>query len=181
MSDIIDSLANKLVQGDDQEIFSEYLQPHVRLIFGSAFRLTGNEGDAEDLTQETFYYALKNFYQLKDRAKCKYWLFAILRNLFLKEIERRKKRNEVYFENLEVAPDNAIGLEEDLLRTEVKEQVRTVLNKLDERLKQPLELFYFHRKSYKEIASNMDLPIGTVMSRIARGKIYLKKEIERLK
>lgn len=60
----------------------EHLLPHLDLIFRCAYRMTGRRQDAEDLSQETYYYAFKNFEQIKDRAKAKSWLFSILRNLF---------------------------------------------------------------------------------------------------
>ena len=65
------------------------------------------------------------------------------------------------------------------MRAEVKNNIQEVLNKLDERLKTTLMLFYFEGQSYKEISDSLNIPIGTVMSRIARAKVYLKRELLR--
>jgi RNA polymerase sigma-70 factor (ECF subfamily) len=72
-----------------------------------------------------------------------------------------------------------VNIEEDHLKAETARTLRTVLNKLDDRLKAPIEMFYFEKLPYKEIAKCLDLPIGTVMSRIARGKVYFRRELKR--
>jgi len=161
----------------EQECFTLHLRPHFELIFKSACRLTGNAQDAEDFTQETFYIGIKNFYQLKEHSKCKSWLFSILRNLFLKEIERKKNRIEVDFDAVCERLHDSSSIEKDLIKSELKRMIKDSLAKLDERLRHPLELFYFEEKSYKEISEYMQIPIGTVMSRIARAKIHLKDDL----
>lgn len=176
----LEEFAKNLDLGPETENFKEFLLPHAQTIFRSAYRLSGNQQDAEDLTQETFYYGLKYFSQVKDRSKCKYWLFSILRNLFLKEMEKSKKRIEIDFERVQSHISGIDHIENDFLKHEVGKGVREVLQKLDERLREPIVLFYFEKLSYKEIAQKLNLPIGTVMSRIARGKVNIKKEIIRV-
>lgn len=160
-------------------VFNEFIFPHARLVYESAFRLCGNRDDAEDLLQETFFYAIKSFEQLKDRGKCKYWLFSILKNLFLKEVERGRKRTDLEFDLFSRNLCDISYIENEYLRDEVERNLRGILEKLDERLKIPILMFYFDRLTYKEIADILGVPIGTVMSRIARGKVYLKKELIR--
>ena len=63
---------------------------------------------------------------------------------------------------------------------EAADNLRVALNKLDDRLRAPIEMFYFEKFSYKEIAKTLKLPIGTVMSRIARGKVYIRRELNRV-
>lgn len=157
----------------------EHLLPHFDLIYRCAFRLARKPQDAEDLTQEAFFYAIKNFSQLNDVAKAKNWLFSILRNLFLKELEKNKKRTHIDFDTVSNTLGSAVNLENELMKKETQLQVRQVLNKLDDRLKKPIEMFYYERMSYRDIALSLSLPMGTVMSRIARGKIYLKRELTR--
>jgi RNA polymerase sigma-70 factor (ECF subfamily) len=175
----LDQIEQKLVEGQYAPEIKDYLLPHVDLIFRCACRLTRKAHDAEDLTQEAFYYAIKNFAQLKDRAKAKNWLFSILRNLFLKDLEKNKKWVNIDFD----AVSNTIGglsnVEEEHLKEEVARNLRAVLNKLDDRLKAPIVMFYFDRLTYKEIAKTLNLPMGTVMSRIARGKVYIRRELNR--
>lgn len=161
------------------EQIQEHLLPHLDLIYRCAFRLARKPQDAEDLTQEAYFYAIKNFTQLNDRAKAKNWLFSILRNLFLKELEKNKKRISVDFDSVSNTLSSSVNIESEFMNKETQLKVRQVLNKLDDRLKKPIEMFYYEMMSYKEIALSLSLPMGTVMSRIARGKVYLKRELTR--
>jgi len=81
----LDQIQQKLIEGAHAPEINEFLLPHGDLIFRCACRLTRRAHDAEDLTQEAFYYAIKNFAQQRDRAKAKSWLLSILRNLFFKD------------------------------------------------------------------------------------------------
>lgn len=175
----LDQIEQKLIEGAYAPEVKDYLLPHVELIFRCACRLTRKAHDAEDLTQETYYYAIKNFPQLRDRDKAKNWLFSILRNLFLKDLEKRKKRIDIEFDSVSNTISGKVNIEEDHLKAETARNLRAVLNKLDDRLKAPIKMFYFEKLSYKEIAKSLDLPIGTVMSRIARGKVYIRRELKR--
>jgi len=181
--DILIRFKNKIQETGEWECFDRHLSPHAPVILGSAYRLCRDRDHAEDLVQETFYYALKNFHQLKDHNKCKYWLFSILRNLFLKDIERKKNWIELEFDSVceSLHDNNRMNPEHDFLQSEIKNNMQLALDNLDERLKFPIILFYFEGRSYKEISDILNIPIGTVMSRIARAKVYLKKDLMRSK
>lgn len=175
----IDQIEQKLIEGAYAAEIKDYLLPHVELIFRCACRLTRKVDDAEDLTQETFYYATKSFSQLKDRDKAKNWLFSILRNLFLKDLEKSKKRVDIEFDSVSNTISGKVNIEEDHLKAETARSLRAALNKLDDRMKTPIMMFYFEKLCYKEIAKSLNLPMGTVMSRIARGKVYIRRELKR--
>jgi RNA polymerase sigma-70 factor (ECF subfamily) len=173
----IKSLEILIQDPDERDNFREFLLPHFQVIYMSALRLSGNEADAEDLVQETFYSGIKKFHQIKDREKTKYWLFSIMRNLFLKEVQKKKNRSEIQFDLVCGRLHDNKNLERDLLIDEVRGKIQEVLEALNERLKIPITLFYFEGKSYKEISETLNVPIGTVMSRIARAKVHLKREL----
>ncbi|MZH03381.1 MAG: sigma-70 family RNA polymerase sigma factor [Nitrospinae bacterium] len=177
--DFLAQFRNGLVEGEDKDCFEKHLSPHVSMLYKSAIRMCGNPNDAQDLVQETLYCALKSFHQVHDPAKSKYWMFSILRNLFLKDIEKTKKRAEIEFESVCDKLSDKQHPEGEFLRAEVKSNIQEVLDKLDDRLKIALVQFYFEGLSYKEISKSLDIPIGTVMSRIARAKVYLKRELLR--
>lgn len=179
LSDRLKIFSKMVAEPHELDVFNEFVFPHARLIYDSAFRLCGNQDDAEDLLQETFFHAIKSFGQLKERDKCKYWLFSILKNLFLKQVERGKKRTDLEFDLFSDNICDISYIENEFLRDEVERNLRDILEKLDERLRGPILMFYFERLTYKEIADLLRIPIGTVMSRIARGKVYLKKELMR--
>jgi RNA polymerase sigma-70 factor (ECF subfamily) len=174
----VEKLKEGIPESSQSDLIKQHLLPHVEVIFRCACRLSRKVHDAEDLTQETFYFAIKNFNQLKDHDKAKNWLFSILKNLFLKDIEKNKKKVDIHFDSVSNSLSAKTNLENDYLVLEARKAVREGLGKLDDRLKRPIEMFYYERLSYKEIADKLELPIGTVMSRIARGKVYLKRELD---
>ncbi|MBT5029538.1 MAG: sigma-70 family RNA polymerase sigma factor [Nitrospinaceae bacterium] len=177
--EFLNHFRNGLGKDDDRDCFEKHLSPHVSMLYKSAVRMCGNPNDAQDLVQETLYCALKNFHQVHDLSKSKYWMFSILRNLFLKDIEKTKKRAEIEFDSVCDKLSDKKHPEGDFLRAEVKHNIQEILEKLDERLKTALVQFYFEGLSYKEISVSLNIPIGTVMSRIARAKVYLKRELLR--
>ncbi|MBI3585161.1 MAG: sigma-70 family RNA polymerase sigma factor [Nitrospinae bacterium] len=160
--------------------FKQIALPHLKFIYNMALRLSGSEYDAEDLTQETFYIAFKKFYQLKDENKCKNWLFSIMRNLYLKEVERKGNFRELnldnegeYLQNLEsIAAKNYS--ENEMIKKIDNQGIQPLLDRIPEKYKSPFLLFYMDNRSYKEIADTLNIPIGTVMSRISRGRDFVK-------
>jgi RNA polymerase sigma-70 factor (ECF subfamily) len=154
--------------------------PHLDFVFNMALRLSGNRYDAEDLTQETFATAFRKLHQLKDEGRCKFWLLSILRNLFLRG--REKCRPELLDvqsdEDYVTVLENLAGEgnpEEILLDKSAAQEVQAILGGLPEKYQTPLILFYTEEWSYQEIAEGLELPMGTVMSRIGRGRELLKK------
>lgn len=154
-----------------------FLLEHMDFIYRCSYRYCGNKADAEDLTQETFYRAWKNRHQLKDRDKCGSWLFSILRNLYLKEVYEKKRFQCVEIDSCEESL--VIDERENIERILSSRWLQENLNLLEEKYKTPLILFYFSGISYREIGEMLDVPIGTVMSRISRAKGFLKKQILR--
>jgi RNA polymerase sigma-70 factor, ECF subfamily len=177
--EFLNHFRNGLNESNERDCFERHLSPHVSMLYKSAIRMCGNPNDAQDLVQETLYCALKSFHQVQDTSKSKYWMFSILRNLFLKDIEKTKKRAEIEFDSVCDKLSDRKHPESDYLRAEVKHNIQELLDKLDERLKTALVKFYFDGLSYKEISTALEIPIGTVMSRIARAKVFLKRELLR--
>lgn len=149
------------------------IDSHYESLYRYAYRLSGRVTDADDLTQDTFSKALTQLPQLRNPERVKSWLFSILRNAYLHRIRDEKRHR---YHSLESVGDIA---DEDIeLPTDVDPKVlQTALNELDEVFRTPLILFYFDDFSYRDIAEQMDLPIGTVMSRLARAKAYLRTRL----
>lgn len=148
---------------------SALISAHYESLYRYAYRLSGSAADAEDLTQETFGKALARMGQLRESDRAKAWLFRILRNQYLHRVRDQKRHR--------VVPLDAVG---DLPgRTEAVPEIdgarlQAALNELDEAFRTPVILFYFEEFSYRDIAEHMELPIGTVMSRLARAKAHLR-------
>ena len=158
---------------------------HVKFLYNLAWRYTGNNYDAEDLVQETFYIGFKNYGQLRDDSKIKSWLFTILRNTYLKSRRQYSRIQSAeyddgfdYISELENAAEK-IDVAAAYERKVESEQIQLLLAELPEKYQSPLLLYYMSEMSYQKISETLDLPMGTVMSRLSRGKQILKKKILR--
>jgi RNA polymerase sigma-70 factor, ECF subfamily len=152
---------------------SELARLHYPLVYRYAFRLCGSAEEAEDLTQQAFLTAHRRLDQLRDRESAKAWLCAILRNTFLTRVSLRRPPRMV---PLQLVAEPADELPHDVVVD--SDELQLVLNELPEEFRTPLILFYFDEFTYREIAEQMNVPIGTVMSRLARAKSYLRRRLE---
>lgn len=142
-------------------------------LYRYAYRLSGSAADADDLTQEVFTKALTRLGQLRDPDRAKPWLFRILRNAYLHRMRDHRRHPTVSLDSLGDVPEDGVESTPEIDPTALQE----ALNDLDETFRTPLILFYFEDFSYRDIAEQMDLPIGTVMSRLARAKGYLRARL----
>jgi RNA polymerase sigma-70 factor (ECF subfamily) len=156
-----------------QRTVQRLVDEHYAALFRYAYRLCGSAADAEDLTQEAFCKAQQNLAQLREPERAKAWLFSILRNAYLHRL--RADRHERCLSLDEVA-DPAEPMTEALAAVD-PERLQQALNELPEVFRTPVILFYFEDFSYRDIAEQMDLPLGTVMSRLARAKTHLRDRL----
>ncbi len=151
---------------------SELVEKYYALLYRYAFRLSGSAVAAEDLTQQTFLTAQTKIDQLRDPQCVKSWLFTIVRNTFLKDIRSSGTASTCSLESV-VEPAEEFVVEVSLIHQELQ----SILNELPEEFRTPLILYYFEEFSYKQIARQMEIPIGTVMSRLARAKKHLRHRL----
>lgn len=151
--------------------FDDWVRQYSRLLFGIAYWWTGSRTEAEELTQEAFFQAYRSRTSLRDIATVKGWLVGILRHCHAQT--QRKNHSSTYIpldEMLnepvakEMMPDEMLSLHQSLKR-------------MEEHHRLPLVLFYFEDLSYREISDALDIPIGTVMSRLARAKQILHSRL----
>jgi RNA polymerase sigma-70 factor, ECF subfamily len=148
---------------------AQLVADHHRAVYQYAYRLTGSVQDAEDLAQQVFLIAQRKIGQLRNMDAAGSWLFAILRNCFLRGKQRRRPA---------LAGD--LDLDVDLIPAEGLPEggdsgrLQEALNRLPELFRLVVVMFYFEECSYREIADELELPIGTVMSRLARAKDQLR-------
>jgi RNA polymerase sigma-70 factor, ECF subfamily len=143
-------------------------------LYRFAFSLAGNENDACELTQETYARLLTKGAQVRDAEKVKSWLFTTLYRIFLgwKNRQTRLPHHEISSVEHELPPVTPAMV--DYLENETLLQA---LMEMDETFRQPLTLFYLDEHSYQEIAELLGIPIGTVMSRLSRGKTMLRSAL----
>ncbi len=152
-----------------EALVTAYYEP----IYRYAYRLSGSMAEAQDLTQEAFCKAQVGLRQLRDRDRAKAWLFSILRNEYLHSSRANRKRQHVSLDDVGDVLDEL----PDPLPNVDPEQVQQALDALPEEFRTPVILFYFDDFTYREIAEHMNLPLGTVMSRLARAKNYLRSRL----
>ena len=143
-------------------------------LYRFAYSLAGNPDDACELTQESYYRLLSNEGQLRDPAKIKPWLFTTLYRVFLSQ-----KKRSARFPHLTIA---SVEHELPVLTPQMVNEmdgllVMEALYEIDEHHRTPLTLFYLQNLSYREIAQILDIPIGTVMSRLSRSKAALRDRL----
>jgi len=171
---------------DRKSEFEAVALPHLDALFNLAVNLTRNRKDAEDLVQETYLRAFRFFDSYESDTHIKAWLFRILRNTFINRYRAAKARpDEVEFNRIEATYELAI--EEEFLRSRqapdpealvlegvLDEEVQAALAALPEEYRSVVLLALVEELSYKEIAASLSIPIGTVMSRLHRGRKLLQ-------
>jgi RNA polymerase sigma-70 factor (ECF subfamily) len=145
-------------------------------LYRYAYRLTGSAADADDLTQDTFCKAQSRLGQLRDPDRARSWLFSILRNAYLHRLRADKQQRQVPLDSI---GDLAANGPVDGLSEVEPDRLQQALNGLPEIFRSPVILFYFEDFSYRDIAEQMELPLGTVMSRLARAKAMLRDRLGR--
>lgn len=158
----------------DELDYEQITALHHESLYRFAFSLAGNPDDAAELTQEAYVRLLNKSWQLRDQSRVKSWLCTTLYRIFL-----GWKRRESRFPHLEV-----LSVEEELppLTPEIADQLdgevaMDAALELEEHFRVPLVLHYLQCLSYREIAEVLNVPIGTVMSRLSRGKDLLRQRL----
>ena len=154
------------------QTFDGWVRQYQRLLFGIAYWWTGSQTDAEELTQEAFFQAYRSRSTLRDVEAVKGWLVAILRHCYAQMSRKSHSRAEVPLDGME---NEFIG--QDRLSADVL-ALHQSLAKLDDRHRLPVVMFYFQQFSYQEISEALELPIGTVMSRLSRARRMLHETLE---
>jgi RNA polymerase sigma-70 factor (ECF subfamily) len=159
------------------DIFSQLVDAHYAPLYRFALSLTKSSSDACDLTQQTFFIWAKKGEQLRDGSKAKSWLFTTLYREFLRG--RRRAEHVTALEDLGPVEADPPAPDVDFVTGMDASLVVEALQEVDEVYRAPLTLFYLQDLSYKEIAETLEVPIGTVMSRLSRGKAQLRASLAR--
>ncbi len=152
---------------------AQLVAEHHQAVYAYAFRLSGSQPEAEDLTQHTFMVAQEKLGQLRKAERARRWLFTILRNRFVKTRQQRRPASMADLGlSIEAVPAE-IPREDEIDR----ERLQEALDELPDMFRVVVMMFYFEEYAYREMAEHLDLPIGTVMSRLARAKGRLRHEL----
>jgi RNA polymerase sigma-70 factor (ECF subfamily) len=173
----------------DQARFAEQAMPYMGSLYSAALRMTRNNADAEDLVQETYLKAYRAYGSFQEGTNLKSWLYKILTNTFINSYRSRRRRpNETDLEDVEdlylyrrlggLEAASAGRSAEDLVLDRFSEsEVKEAVESLPDQFRLAVLLADVEGFSYKEIAEILNVPIGTVMSRLHRGRRALEKAL----
>ena len=175
---------------NQQRALREQCLGHLDGLYGAALRMTGNRQDAEDLVQETYLKAVRNLHRYRDDGTCKAWLFRILTNTYIDRYRKSRRSPtpvELEEEGTTGLYDQMIGSDEEagmpspdlqdldeFLERFVSDEVKQAFDELPEIFRTAIALRDIEGFSYQEIAEMLEIPIGTVMSRLYRGRRILQ-------
>ncbi len=173
----------------DQATFADQAMELMPSLYAAAVRMTRNRADAEDLVQETYLKAYRGFGGFEQGTNLKAWLFRILTNSFINTYRAKQRRpqesglddvEDLYLYRRLPAVDEATrsrSAESDVLERITDGEVKAAIEDLPEQFRLPVYLADVEGFAYKEIAEMLDIPIGTVMSRLHRGRKGLEKRL----
>lgn len=179
--------AASIAQKEDRQAFDELVERYHKQAYNIAYRMTGNHADAEDLIQEAFIRAFRFFAQYKRELPFDSWLYKIMSNVFIDMLRRRPKAHIRSLDQpiatedgetlLEIA-DTARGPEELVMSREMDSRIQTALNSIPEDFRLAVIYADIEGLSYEEIADAMSCSIGTVRSRLHRGRKLLRTRLK---
>jgi RNA polymerase sigma-70 factor (ECF subfamily) len=173
----------------DQAVFAEQAIEYMPALYSAALRMTRNPADAEDLVQETYLRAYRGFGGFETGTNLRAWLYRILTNTYINSYRAKQRRpDERQLEEIEDlylyrrlgAVEEAMAsrsAEDELMDLFTDDEVKAALDALPEQFRIAVYLADVEGFSYKEIAEILEIPIGTVMSRLHRGRKAMQKEL----
>lgn len=178
----------KQVRKGDQNAFGEIVELYKDKVFQLCFRMLGNSHEAEDISQEAFIRAYINIERYNIDRKFSTWLYRIAANLC---IDRIRKKKPDYYLDAEVAgtegltlysqiPASQLAPDEEVSKIELQEIIQNEILKLPEKYRAVIVLKYIEELPLLEISKILDLPIGTVKTRIHRGREALRKQLRHI-
>ncbi|ANB62399.1 RNA polymerase sigma factor SigW [Anoxybacteroides amylolyticum] len=178
----------KAIQKGDQNAYAEIVELYKEKVYRICYRMLGNRHEAEDAAQEAFIRAYVNIDRYNPAMKFSSWLYRIATNLSIDKL--RKKKPDVYLDE-EVSgaegltmysqlPATDVSPEDTVESLELQETVQKAIEKLPEKYRSVIVLKYIEDLSLQEISEILDLPIGTVKTRIHRGREALRKHLGHL-
>jgi RNA polymerase sigma-70 factor (ECF subfamily) len=171
----------------DQQVFATSAMQFAPQLYNAALRMTRNRADAEDLVQETYLRAYRSYATFEEGTNLRAWLFRILTNTFINAYRAKQRRpqetdlgdmEDLYlYRRIGQVNPASVSAEDQLLDLFTDDEVKAALEELPEAFRLPVLLADVEEFSYKEIAEMLDIPIGTVMSRLHRGRKAMHKRL----
>ena len=168
------------LRAGDRGAFEELVRTHQHRIYALALRMLGNAAESQDVAQEAFLRAHRGLAEFRGEARLSTWLYAIASRLCLNRLAGRERRLTHHGEEtLTRLPDGRPGPDQTLERGEIEEALHRAIGELAEERRIVVILRDVEGLAYEEIAEALELPVGTVMSRLHRARLDLKEKLER--
>jgi RNA polymerase sigma-70 factor, ECF subfamily len=176
--------ARRFIPGEKRHLFEQVALPHLDALYSAALRLTRNSDDAKDLLQDTVLRAYRFFDQFKQGTNCRAWLLTVLYNSFRNNYRRCSREQVASTTDLfdhqadtqSLTDDRAARNPEDLVGSRmVARQFEAVLGTLSPEFREVLILVDVQELNYQEIAEVLDVPLGTVKSRVSRARAMMRQ------
>ena len=164
-------------QSGDREAFNTLVSRNLDRVYRVAFTVVRNHDEASDIAQETFMRAYRTIDRFDTSRPLFPWLYQIARNLGINRIQRVRRR-EASLPDFDTLSARDAGPEEQLVQQSEAERVRAAISELPEHHRQIIELCHFQDCSYQEMAEILEIPVGTVMSRLYHARKRLQKVLE---
>jgi len=170
---------------EKQKIFNEEFMPHINSMYNFAYRLTLDQDDSKDLLQDTYLKAYRFIDSFQKGTNAKAWLFRILKNSFINDYRKKSKEPskvdyqdvETYYNSEDVDRQITPDLRVEALRDMIGDEISNALNSLDVDFRTVIILCDLEGFKYDEMAKILDIPIGTVRSRLHRARNLLKEKL----
>ena len=187
----MDALVNKRIKQvlkGDQNAYADIVNLYQHKLYQVCYRMLGNKQEAEDIAQEAFIRAYINLHSYDQKRKFSTWLYRIATNLCIDRI-RKKKRD--YYLDAEVAGTEGLDMysqiasdeqlpEEAIEQMELQDRIQYEISRLPDKYRSVIVLKYIEELSLQEISEILDMPLGTVKTRIHRGREALRKQLNNL-
>jgi RNA polymerase sigma-70 factor (ECF subfamily) len=169
------------------EIFEQEFLPHIHSIYNFAYRITFDEDDAKDLVQETYLKSFRFIDSFEQGTNAKAWLFRILKNSFINEFRKKNKEPvkidyqevEAFYNSDEVNHMITSNLQVEAVKEMIGDEVSIALNSLEVDFRTVIILCDIEGFSYEEMALILDVPIGTIRSRLHRARNLLREKLRK--
>jgi RNA polymerase sigma-70 factor (ECF subfamily) len=179
--------AQNYTEREKYKIFDQEFMPHINSMYNFAFRLTMDEDEAKDLVQDTYLKAFRFITSFQKGTNAKAWLFRILKNSFINDYRKKSKEPakvdyqevETFYNSEEAEADNiTTDLRVDAVQEMIGDEVANALNSLAVDFRTVIILCDIEGFTYEEMAKILDIPIGTVRSRLHRARNLLKDKLK---
>lgn len=187
----MDALVNKRIKQvlkGDQSAFADIVSLYQHKLYQICYRMLGNKQESEDIAQEAFVRAYTNLHTFDQKRKFSTWLYRIATNLC---IDRIRKKKPDYYLDAEVTGTDGLNMysqiaaddqlpEETIVQMELQDRIQYEIGRLPDKYRSVIVLKYIEELSLQEISEILDMPLGTVKTRIHRGREALRKQLNNL-